>query len=215
MSYGAQLPGTIYTEVSPLSFADQNWKRPNRAAYMAALAVHRPRMATVLDWEREEQFCDVMGWAEEAAQYVGRIIIIPKMVGGIERIPQRVGVAEVVLGYSVPTRYSGTSVPTWEFGHRPVHLLGGSPRAQMHAAHYLNTVSADGNYIQKMATMYCQYFVAARQEWAANAHWPTIAEWNDGKKVNLPDLPYEAFRRSCVNVMAAWKALAADDAPTP
>ena len=53
--YGAQLPGTVYTDVAPLYFADQDWKEPNRDKYMSALAQHRPHMATVLDWEREEQ----------------------------------------------------------------------------------------------------------------------------------------------------------------
>lgn len=32
--YGAQLPGTVY---GPVCFADQDYKRPRRAAYMAAL----------------------------------------------------------------------------------------------------------------------------------------------------------------------------------
>lgn len=209
MRYGAQLPGTIYPDVAPLYFADQDWKRPDRARYIAALAQHRPYMATVLDWERDEQLPEVLGWAEEIAPLVERIVIIPKVIGGVPRIPARVGECDVVLGYSVPTRYAGTSVPPWEFGRRPVHLLGGSPKAQLNAAHYLNVVSADGNYIQKMATKYCQYFVAGRAEWAANRHWPTLAEGNGGEKTNINDGHYEAFGRSCVNVMAAWHGLRA------
>ena len=58
---GSRLPGTTY---HPLYFADQDWRRPNRAAYMAALALHRPTMATVLDFEREEQLSEVLAWSE-------------------------------------------------------------------------------------------------------------------------------------------------------
>ena len=213
MSYGAQLPGTIYPDVAPLYFADQDWKRPDRARYVTALAQHRPHVATVLDWERDEQLPEVLAWAEEIAPLVERIIIIPKVIGGVPRIPPRVGGREVVLGYSVPTRYAGTSVPPWEFGRRPVHLLGGSPAAQMNAAHYLNVVSADGNYIKKMAIKYWKYFVAGRAEWAANRHWPTLAEANGVVRMDINDGHYEAFSRSCANVIAAWHAL--QEAPAP
>ncbi|MFP4345628.1 MAG: DUF6610 family protein [Anaerolineales bacterium] len=210
--YGAQLPGTVYTnEVAPLWFADQDWSDPRREAYMAALAEHRPQQATVLDLERAEQFAEVLGWAEEAAQYVERVVIIPKVFGIIPRIPGRVAGVDVVLGYSVPTRYAGTEVPVWEFERRPVHLLGGSPHAQLRLRHYLNVVSADGNYIQEMATRRCAFWMpgdAAR--YAKNRFGPTLREadgerWGNGG--DDADAHLEAFRRSCENVMAAWRRL--------
>ncbi len=191
MTYGAQLPATVYY---PPEFVDQNWKKPNRAAYMAAVAQHRPRMATVLDWEREEQLPEVLAWAEEVAPFVERIIIIPKVFGGIPLLPRRIGGREVVLGYSVPTKYAGTSVPTWEFAGWPVHLLGGSPHRQMEVVHYLSVVSADGNYINMKATQFC--------EWWNGRSWIPLRPKQD-------DAPYEAFRRSCVNVMTAWRQLEA------
>lgn len=40
------------------------------------------------------------------------------------------------------------TMPAWEFGRRPVHLLGGSPHAQMEMRHYMNVVSADGIHKQ-------------------------------------------------------------------
>ena len=98
MSYGAQLPGTIYPDVAPLYFADQDWTRADRARYVTALAQHRPHMATVLDWGRDEQLPEVLVWAEEIAPSVERIIIIPKVIGGVPRIPPRVGGREVLLG---------------------------------------------------------------------------------------------------------------------
>lgn len=208
MTYGAQLPGTVY--FSP-EFVDQDWKRADRAAYVAAVAQHQPRMATVLDWERDEQLPEVLGWAEDVAPFVERVIIIPKVIGGIPRLPRRIGGREVVLGYSVPTRYAGTSVPPWEFAGWPVHLLGGSPHRQMELAHYLNAVSVDGNYIAKMAQKWIQFWVMAPARYALDRRWPRLREadgraWGDGS--NTADAPYEAFRRSCVNVLAAWRAVA-------
>ena len=205
--YGAQLPNTVY---HPLWMADQDWKRPNRIAYMRALARHRPHMATVLDWERDEALPDVLDWAEEAAQHVERVLVVPKVIGGVSRLPRRIGGKDVVLAYSVPTRYGGTSVPVWEFARWPVHLLGGSPTAQMRLYSHLRgiceVVSADGNYAQKMATRYNQFYVpGGTASYASNRWWPTLTE-ADGCRWE-GDAPYEAFRRSCINMMAAWEQL--------
>lgn len=194
---GAQLPCTVY---HPVAFADQDWKRPDRARYMAALAEHRPDMATVLDLEQPEQLNEVLGWAEEAAQYARQVLIIPKYSTAVDSLPRSIGGAGVVLAYSVPTAFGGTSVPAWEFTGWPVHLLGGSPHAQMRIAHYLNVVSADGNMANKMAH--------AGRFWSANkgpkGHWRNLREIG----VDLPrDNNYEAFRRSCQNIAAAWKML--------
>lgn len=200
------MPGTVYY---PPYFVDQDWKKPDRARYMAAIQKHRPTMATVLDWERDEQFDEVIEWAEEAAPYVKQVVIIPKVMGQIGRVPERIGGADVVLGYSVPTRYGGTELPPWEFGRRPVHLLGGSPHRQIHLAHYMNVVSADGNYTAKMANA-GQFWVNGTAHYAINRHFPTLpeadgAKWGNGS--DTADAPYEAFRRSCANVVAAWQEL--------
>ncbi len=203
---GACLPGTVY---HPLWFADQDWKRPNREAYMRALAEHRPHMATVLDWEREEQLGDVLDWAEEAAQYVQRVLLVPKVMGGLGRLPRRVGGVAVVLAYSVPTRYGASPLPLWELAGWPVHLLGGSPQRQMqvwaHLAPIADVVSVDGNYAQKMAVQFCQFWAPGNATYAADRYWPRLRE-ADGERW-AEDAPYEAFRRSCDNIRAAWQDL--------
>ena len=204
--YGARLPDTVYTDIAPLWFADQDWKKPNRQAYMVRLAEHRPTQATVLDLEREDQLPEVLDWAEEAAQFVERVVIIPKAFGIIVHIPAQIAGADVVLGYSVPTRYAGTEVPVWEFGARPVHLLGGSPHAQMRLCHYLNVMSADGNYAMKMATRHCQFWAPGTARYASNRWWPTLREANKGINWDGDDAPYEAFQRSCENIIVAWRA---------
>jgi hypothetical protein len=201
--YGAQLPGTVYR--APW-FADQDWKRPNRERYMAALAQHRPHMASVLDWERKEQLSEVLAWAEDAAQYVDVVMLIPKVQGGIPQLPRSIGGKIVRLGYSVPTKFGGSQLPAWEFAGWPVHLLGGSPHKQMALTRYFDVQSADGNLAMKMAIRYCQFWTPGNARYASNRYWPAVREANDGIRLTDPDLPYEAFRRSCENIMAAWKA---------
>lgn len=199
--YGAQVPGSVYY---PLHFADQDWKRPDRTSYMKALSLHRPQMATVLDWEREEQLSEVLSWAEEAAQYAGAVVIIPKVLDQTHRIPCEIGGKPVILGFSVPSRYGGTSVPVWEFTGRRLHLLGGSPQRQMQEWMYLScvsdVVSADGNMAMKMASRYNRFWhsnVARKGYWSPTLRTDGTA-WGE-------DAPYEAFRRSCLHIQQAWQ----------
>lgn len=194
---GARLPDTVYHD---LFFADQDFKRPNRGAYMAALARHCPTLASVLDLERDEQLPEVLDWAAEAAQYVARVLIVPKAHGVIAQLPRKVGGAEVILGYSVPTRYAGTEVGVWEFAGWPVHLLGGSPQAQRRLAAYMDVVSVDGNMHNLMATRLCKFFDPLRQ--TAGGYWAALHEF-DGRAWGV-DAPLEAFRRSCKNIFAWW-----------
>lgn len=200
---GIQLPYS--TAPQPLFFADQNWKNPDRQAYMTDIAKYRPTMATVLDLERKEQLAEVLSWAEEAAQYVQAVIIIPKVFGVIPSIPDHIGAAQVVLGYSVPTKYGATSVPVWEFAGRPVHLLGGNPNKQFRYAHYLHVVSVDGNYANMVATKFCKWF----DGWT----WHQL-KTSDGALFGH-DATYEAFRRSCLGIKKMWTAANNGLQPTP
>jgi len=160
---------------------------------MAALAQHKPHIASVLDWERQEQLSDVLQWAEEAAQHVDVVMLIPKVQGGVEQLPRTIGGKPVRLGYSVPTSFGGTELGLWEFGGWPVHLLGGSPQAQMQLTRYLDVRTADGNYSGRKARQYCQYFDGRR--------WVQLATTGfDGR-----DAPYVAFELSCKNIMSAWR----------
>jgi hypothetical protein len=198
---GARLPGTVYLE--PLYFADQKYQDPNRAGYMAALAKYRPTMASVIDWEREEQLTEVLSWAEEAAQYSEIIMLIPKVINGIRLLPRTIGGAQISLGFSVPTTNGGTQVPEWEFAGWPVHLLGGSPGAQMGRYGTMDIQSVDGNMHMKMANKYCAFWQPGTR--ANSNSWPSLTQ-ADGQRWN-GDGPYEAFRRSCDNIRAAWQAV--------
>lgn len=198
-TYGAQLPGTVY--FAP-DFCDQNWQKPDRARYMAALAEHRPRLATVLDLERDDQLEDVLSWAAEAAQHVTEaVIIIPKAHNIIARLPREIGGRAVRLGYSVPTRYAGTEVMLWEFAGWPVHLLGGSPNAQIELSAYLDAVSADGNYAQKLAKQRMQWHTNGHNRGGEQTGWSYMLEMYGEKR---PDDIYKAWELSCVNIRLAW-----------
>lgn len=199
--YGAQLPHTVYFKPY---FADQNWREPDREAYMAALAEYRPEVATVLDLESYEQLDEVMDWFDEASQYVQTVVIIPKAQGIINQIPKR---DNIRLGYSVPTKFAGTELPLWDFFGWPVHLLGGSPHRQMYLARYLNVKSVDGNMSNKMANRHCQFWVNGTARYASNRYWPTLKEWGNGIEWQGDNAHHEAFRRSCENIREAWDKL--------
>lgn len=163
---------------------------------MAALAKYRPEVATVLDFERPDQIDEVLSWANEAAQHVRAVVIVAKVPGTIDDMPAAVGSAQVRIGYSVPTSYGGTCVPLWEFGRRSVHLLGGSPQAQLRLRHYLNVVSIDGGMAQQQAN-WCRYW--SRQP-GRKGHWNQLGtDQRDG--ANL-----ECFRRSLDAIRAAWES---------
>lgn len=198
--YGAQLPNTVY--FAPY-FADQDFKRPRYVRYIQALKKHRPVLASVLDWMREDQFAEIIMRAEEVSQYCDEVMIISKVPGGISRIPRVINGKPVRLGYSVPTSFGGTPVDTSEFEGWPVHLLGGSPHRQMGLAKKMNVVSADGNMAQLMANTHCAYFGNGAATYAKNRFWPKLnenkLEWID------QDVPYFAFELSCINIKAGWR----------
>lgn len=169
---------------------------------MAALAKHRPYMASVLDLERPEQLDEVLDWTEEAAQFVEVVMIIPKAHGIISHLPRTIGGKSVRLGFSIPTKHGGTAVSPAEFCGWSAHLLGGSPHAQMKWSKYFDTRSADGNYSQKMALQYSRFWTPGTATFAKNRWWPRLDEAGESVTNNAP---YEAFRRSCQNIMAAWR----------
>lgn len=202
--YGAQLPHKVY--YAPY-FADQDWRKPNKRAYIDAVEFYRPHIASVLDWERQDQLGCVLEWAEDIAQYVQVVVIIPKVQGGVKQLPHSVGGKRVRLGYSVPTRYSGTELPVWEFAGWPVHLLGGSPHRQMELARYLDVRSVDGNMAMKLAVQHCQFWVGGNAQYASNRWWPTLKEAGGGIKWEGDNAHHEAFRRSCKNIRGSWDSL--------
>lgn len=219
--YGARLPNTIY--LSPY-FVDQDWKAPDFARYMIALSRWRPYMASVLDWERPEQLPEVLKWAGWAAQYVSVVMIVPKVIGGISLLPTEIEEKPIRLGFSYPTKFGRADYSIlyemigWPNG---VHILGGPPQAALalNAGKFkarrkkaqdcffmsrLDIRSADGNYILGLANK--------GLVWNGNSDGTRFEHislkringkpWGDGSK--KAGANYEAFRRSCENLMTAW-----------
>lgn len=169
---------------------------------MAALNEYRPHIASVIDWEYPEQLPDVISWAKSAALFVDIVVIIPKVSGGIAQLPRRIDGKEIRLGYSVPTKHGGTMLHIAEFIGWPVHLLGGSPGAQMRLARYMDVRSADGNMHLKMANRGL-YWVQGKRTFSND--WVSILEM-DGERFG-GNGNHESFRRSCINIMAEWDRL--------
>lgn len=203
-TYGAQLPNSTSF---PPEFVDQDYKNPNLDAYVQAVAQHRPRMATVLDYDENTTLAHVLEWAQAIASHVTEaIIIIPKISGTIHDIPVSIRDVPVRLGYSVPTTFGATSVPMWEFGRRPVHLLGGAPHRQYELAQYLNVVSADGNQKLKMANGLSSWYGGGSARYAKNRFWPQI---QDVYEKDVLESNYLAFELSCMNIKAMWRGCGA------
>lgn len=171
---------------------DLDWKAPDLERHAAAVREHRPLLAVAPDVLDVSDLPATLRYAERLAQDAAHVIVVPKCGGVIERLPRE---PWLVLGYSVPTRYGGADgVLVWEFSGWPVHLLGGSPQAQLNLAAYVDVFSADGNAHQRAAS-HGVYWSAARRGWVSRDH----AAMPVG-----PDLPYRAFARSCAEIMGAW-----------
>lgn len=209
--YGSQMPRKVYYEPFFIDLNPNNL--PKQPVYVARLRKYSPFMASVHDWFEERRLAEILLRAEEIAQYTQNVLLIPKVPGGIKRLPRQVNGKRVILGYSVPTSHGATEVGIGEFAGWPVHILGGSPIQQMklfkEMSKLADVVSADGNYACKMATRWNQFFVPdGSATYARNRFWPTLREanggekWGDGSK--KADAPYEAFRRSCQGIMEMW-----------
>lgn len=221
MLYGAQLPGSV--SYRPY-FADQNHNkltsfestREQRdrecVRYITGLIEHAPYMATVIDWTTGIKWAEIEHWLDGVSQYAHVLIVIPKIVGSVQDIPTQWRGKPIRLGYSVPTKYGGTDVPLSEFASwvNGVHLLGGSPEVQAEVYRQLpNVRSVDSNKHNWAANHMCAFWVHRPHVSAANPHWPTMAEAGEPQP---NDAKYEAFRRSCVNIMQMWREVVSQPA---
>src|SRR5215471_12477551 len=137
--YGVRGTQTPYY---PPAFLDLDWRLPDIQAHTERCQRYRPRLAVAGDAEDEAQLERVLAQAENLRPYAADVIVVPKAPGLVERVPRG-----YVVGLSVPTRFGATQAPYWEYLGRRVHLLGGSPGAQLRLAALLGeaVLSVDGN----------------------------------------------------------------------
>lgn len=203
---GARLPAALYADHFPLAFADQDWRKfdglspPDPAykkafdRYIAAVASARPCMASVIDWEERRPLSEVLTWAHAISAHVETVMIIPKVPGAIDQIPNTINGAPITLGFSVPTPHGATSCLPDEFAGRRVHLLGGSVLDQLRWAPVLlaagaDVRSADGNSFHRAA--------------GHGTYFDGRGFRNDGPRSITT---VEAMRRSLVAIPHAWRA---------
>lgn len=144
-------PGARYTNLrdvrhvdfAGVGFLDIDWKRYCFETHLAAAKLTRPYVTVARDVECTSRLDSILVEAAQLQKFSTKVIIVPKdraMEDGLDTlIPP-----EHILGYSVPTKYGGTSIPTLAF-RRPVHLLGGRPDIQRKLAELMPVVSFDCN----------------------------------------------------------------------
>lgn len=175
-----------------VAMADLNWRRPDLDRHLTFVREHRPALAVAPDLLDRGALLTTLRYAETLAAHAERVIVVPKYAGAMADIPRE---PWLVIGYSVPTKYGGADATLlWEMTGWPVHLLGGSPRAQLDLARYLTVVSLDGNAHQGAARRGVWWCGRCGRWQTRNAAVPLG-----------PDLPYRAFRRSCREIRAAWQ----------
>ena len=193
--YGSQ---PKYHPHTSLTFADHDFKRGNDIVYLNKYAAYikenQPKYATAPDIMGEKSLSEILDWAElNLSSNVEAIIIIPKLCGIIKDIPDNLDGCPIILGYSVPSSYGGTGVPLWEFAQRPVHLLGGNPRAQLYLSAYLNVISMDNNAMAKLAIR-------------IGKAWSDVDFDFTDKDSNRRY--WDTFRVSCAAIRRAWLCVA-------
>jgi hypothetical protein len=143
------LPGARYTNLRDVrrfdrvGFLDIDWKNYQFLAHLKAVRATRPAMTVARDLLRTRDLNRVLDEAQELGEYAGLVVVVPKAPRLAERLDAIPNV--FVLGFSVPTRYGATPLPTSAFRNRPVHLLGGRPDVQRRLGDDLHVVSMDCN----------------------------------------------------------------------
>ncbi len=143
------LPGACYTNIrnvrsfNNLGLLDIDWRNYNFKQHLEIAKETRPLFTVAQDVVDINMLEVTLRQAYELLKFATNVIIVPKDLlfeGVLEEIVPK----DFIFGYSVPTRYSGTLLPTSDF-KRPVHLLGGRPDAQRRLADKMNVVSIDCN----------------------------------------------------------------------
>lgn len=200
--YGSQSAKTVYF---PPAFIDYDFKAKSSKwiRHVADCKKYRPGLAIIPDWMESRRLSEIVDLrAVELAPYVGELLIVPKVKGGIDKLPHSIAGKPVRLAYSVPTGFGSTDVEISEFQGWPVHLLGGNLGMQMELAKQMNVVSADANK-HKMKANYAEvwtgYYIKGDK---VIDRYRQLQSFGFGE---LADAPYHAFALSCINIKAWWQ----------
>lgn len=143
------MPGARYTNLRDarrfdrLGFLDIDWRNYDFRRHLEAAKFTRPVLTVARDIENIAHLERTLDEARTLLLFADAVIVVPKDPRLGDAIDQLIP-TEFALGYSVPTRYGGTTLPLGAFS-RPVHLLGGRPDVQRRLALTLPVVSIDCN----------------------------------------------------------------------
>ncbi|QPC97765.1 DUF6610 family protein [Qipengyuania soli] len=148
MSFGWKA-GARYTNLrdvkhlNSVHFIDIDWKNYDYDRHLHAVREKRPALTVARDVLDATHLDEILREAEVLGRYCETVIVVPKDPALMDE--PRLSVPYMFrLGYSVPTRYGGTEIPT-TFFRGPVHLLGGRPDVQRELARQMDVQSIDGN----------------------------------------------------------------------
>lgn len=155
------LPAARYTNLRDvrsfrrLGFLDIVWRNYDFERHLKIVMAIRPLMTVARDVETRAALPTILEQAWELKRHSENVVIVPKdpeIASDMDSIPR-----EFLLGYSVPSRYGGTTISPFAFkGHR-VHLLGGKPDVQRRLADQMQVVSIDCNRFT-LDAMFGDYF---------------------------------------------------------
>jgi hypothetical protein len=127
-----------------IGFIDIDWKNYDFQRHLLAVKRFRPLITIANDVVCSSNLNRTLDQAYALLEWSHSVVIVPKdpKLGPDLRdiIPE-----DFILGYSVPTRYGSTSIPTEHFSGRPVHLLGGRPDVQRKLGDLMPVCSLDVN----------------------------------------------------------------------
>jgi hypothetical protein len=143
------LPAARYTNLrdvrrfNQIGFIDVDWRDYSFSRHLDAVNATKPLMTVAKDIEHPRDWDRTLDQALELQLHCRYVVIIPKHPSLSNRLSTDVP-PKFLLGYSVPTKYGGTTLSPSAF-RRPVHLLGGRPEVQRRLAESMNVVSVDCN----------------------------------------------------------------------
>lgn len=143
------LPGARYTNLRDvrkfgrLGFLDIEWKRYDFQRHLEAAAQTRPMLTVARDIEDKRDLKRIVDQAYRLLEYAENVVVVPKDPLLEGRLTNTFP-PSFILGFSVPTKYGGTTLSPYAF-KRPVHLLGGRPDRQRQLAELMPVVSFDTN----------------------------------------------------------------------
>jgi len=190
----------------PPAFLDLDHRTPDKhfPRHLALAAQHQPKYAIAGDATTPDELNKALQRAEQLALVAPHtyIIIVPKTVDLINNTPTEF---PYMTGYSLPTEFGATLAPPAAYGAavqppRKIHILGGSPKAQIQAALLIdptldNIASVDTNAHVKAAQV-GTYWDAFSNKWKR-------MQRNTSRVQQDHLIP--AFCRSSRSIQQAWK----------